>query len=229
MNLTGTRNIASQRFNEVNSYLIFLTEHEPTSGTPASSAFKISKGLFFVLLYSAFEKIINSLVESTLAEVKSKSYPNKDIANEFKFVTMSRRWLHSNQYNERKLFEKIVGIFSNLDSGNSEDFDETIFSKCLQNVWYKSLVEVNDGIGVNMTIDISTQARIDELVGLRNAISHGRESAEDIGQRFTVNELLSKRNEIQNFTFSYISVMELFLDGRNYLNSSARLLLNATP
>lgn len=71
MPLTIVRNSSRTRFNEVFQNLNFIESIEPEGESPIHV--KIQRGLYYVHLYSALEKVINETVERVLIIIESQN------------------------------------------------------------------------------------------------------------------------------------------------------------
>ena len=64
MPLSTVKNRSRERFNEVLLNLAFIESIEPSAEPPIHV--KIQRGLYYVHLYSALEKVVNETVEQAL-------------------------------------------------------------------------------------------------------------------------------------------------------------------
>jgi RiboL-PSP-HEPN len=229
MILQGARDAANLRFNESLLYLVSIGKIE-VSGQPATQELKVLKGLFFVLLYGAVEKSCSETVQLLLSKIKALRPKNEHVIMPFNVVTMARKWKSIKDSGYSNAFVQMKEFFDGIDSIEVHQFDETLFSATLQNVWAKTIDEVIGALGVTgFTLKISQRALIDELVDKRNAVAHGRESASSVGEKYECKDLNTKLNDTQALIFQIIDRLELFLNQREFIDPTNRHHYLTTP
>jgi hypothetical protein len=221
MALTTARSITTERFSDVLIYLNLINQLELPPGQQVAPDIKMMRGLFFVLLYGALEKSITETVVSLLTKIKSLKPRNDQVVMSFNVVSMQRKWKSIKDTGHKDSFVQMKEFFTDLGAAQFHDFDETMFSSLLQNVWAKTIKEVIDALGVSgFSLTTNQKAYIDELVEKRNAIAHGRESALTVGENYRCDELRKRLSETQILMFALIDRLEKYFDAHEFLQNS---------
>jgi hypothetical protein len=211
------RSNSRERFGEVFVHLAFIEGQE--SHDESSKEVKILRGLFYVHLYSALEKVINETVEQVILIVKSENIKNKHYENSFNVISLNSKMQGFKTCSSKNYFSKSAEVFESLDSNDNFDLNNTLFSENLQNVWSKTIHEIIRCFGAPpIVIEPRIKLTIDEVVDKRNAVAHGRETPIAVGERHRSNILRSKTQEIQQVVEQFISAFELFVQNKSYIN-----------
>ena len=224
MSFANVRNGARARFGENQIFLNYITSLEPRVLTdPVPLEINIMKGLFHVHLYSSLEKTINDLIENTLLHISATSVKNIHYKISFNSISQVDKLKSFKDTGYNNFFNKALEIFDEISSSNISNINETIFSTSLQNVWTKTIEEIIKSFGIKgFEITPNIRATIDELVGKRNSVAHGRESASLIGERFRSNVLRSKMEIIINFCNELIDLFENYYSNKEFLRGTAK-------
>jgi hypothetical protein len=218
----SVRDVARERFGEVFIYLQMVSLQEP-AGQIATPEVKVMRGLFFVLLYGAFEKTVNEAVQLTLTKILALNPRNCDVVHPFNVITMSKKWKAVKDSGYSKAFKQLTDFFSAIESQESYGFDETLFATFLQNIWAASIEEVLQAMGASgFIVSMAQRVVIDEVVESRNAVAHGREAASRIGERPRCADLRSRFDTLQEFTSLFIDHLEAFILTRSFIQTDAR-------
>lgn len=172
---------------------------------------KIYKGLFFIVLYGAFEYTIVNCVQKCLSEINNKHCRIKDIKATLYCLVFNNE-CNALMDARNKKWEKRYELFSKIENNSDECNIIDSLSPIQQgNIKYnhlKSLWKIFD-ISSEVITDIKLRVRFEELVENRNAIAHGREPCASVGQRYTANDLANIFDDISEYC-SY--VIETFKD-----------------
>ena len=222
MTLGPVKTVFRDHFNEVLLNLNFISSLEPKEPTiPHSLEVKVLRGLFWVHLYSAFEGTIRSLFQNSLIKIKGLNPKYCHLILSFSPIALSKPLQSFLDSGRKSLFSKSSNLFSIMESNQDADFDESLFSVFLSNVWTNSINAVLKSFGADsFVISPIQRTLIDEIVEKRNAVAHGRERAVDVGERFSCSELRGKLIQIQSFTDSLIHFMESYIDDLKFIKNS---------
>lgn len=224
MSLNTVKLRTSERFNEVLIFLNYISSLEPDNSTePVSLEVRIMKGLFYVHLYSAFEKSINDTVETVLSLISSKNVKNNHLLAPILSVVLTDKIKSLKDCGYAKVFIKSSDIFVDAASTNVTPINETIFSNHLQNVWVKTIDEIFRTLGINsLSLDIRSKTTIDEIVERRNAVAHGRDSAASVGERYRTDVLREKMEIVSSSTYEIINAIEDHYLSKRYIKPTVR-------
>jgi len=218
------RNETRDRYNEVIILLNHITSLEPNSPTELpSSEVKILRGLVFVHIYAAFEKSINEIVQKTLLGASALNVQYNHCILPFSSISANNKLKAFKTCGYKNFFPKVSELFETISSKDMATIQETIFANDLQNVWYKTIVEIRRSFGMkSLRFDPRVRTTIDEVVDKRNAIAHGRESAITVGSNFDSNEIREKLTIVQNFNDSMIDEFEDYLVKKKFIKPAVR-------
>jgi alpha-galactosidase len=210
------RSSSRERFSEVLINLAYIESIEPERESPAEV--KILRGLFYVHLYAALEKAVNETIEQVILLIKSDAVQNKHFSTPFNVISLDAKMQSFKQCGYKDYFKKSSEVFNSIDSVQCFEISNTIFSQNLQNVWYKTMLEIIASFGAN-EIQITPRVRltIDEIVEKRNAVAHGRETPLVVGERHRCSVLRIKTQEIQLIVEQFISTFEDYITNKGYL------------
>lgn len=224
MPLSTVKKRTSERFNEVLIFLNYVSSQEPS--TPSESVsleVKIMKGLFYVHLYSAFEKSINDVIETVLNLISSKNVKNNHLLAPVLSIVLTDKIKSLKDCGYSKVFIKSSDVFIDAASTNITPINETVFSNHLQNVWVKTIDEIVATLGMDsINLDVRSKTTIDEVVERRNAVAHGRDSAASVGERYRTNILREKMEVILNSTNEIIIAIEEHYVSNRYIKPTVR-------
>lgn len=225
MTFASARGIASVRLNESLVYLNYISSIEPKPGLPVGHDIKVMKGLFFVLLYGALEKSTTESVQLLLTKIKSLEPKNEHVTLPFNVISMARKWKSIKDRGYKGVISQMSDFFMALESPNFHGIDETLFSDLMQNIWANTIDEVVGAFGISgFTLAVADRVLIDELVGNRNAIAHGRESAASVGERYRCDDLRKRLSDIQILIDVFINRLEAYFDQREFVRPTAQVL-----
>lgn len=224
MPFNAVKSRTSERFNEVLIFLNYVSSQEPSNPTEVVPLeVKIMKGLFYVHLYSAFEKSINDVVETMLSLISSKSVKNNHLLAPVLSVVLTDKIKSLKDCGYSKLFTKSSDVFVDAASTNIMPINETVFSSHLQNVWVKTIEEIFVTLGMNpISLDMRSKTTIDEIVERRNSVAHGRDSAASVGERYRANVLREKMEILSSSSNEIINSIEEHYLSKRFIKPTVR-------
>lgn len=224
MSFTTVRSNTRSRFLENQIFLNYITSLEPReTNVPIPIEVNMMKGLFYVHLYSSLEKSVNELIENTLIHIGSKSVQFNHFNLPFHSISLVNKLKSFKDSGYSNFFNKAFEIFNEISSTNVCVINETLFANDLQNVWTKTIEEICNSFGIKtFSVTPRIKTTIDEIVGKRNAVAHGRESARVVGERFRTDVLRSKMDIIVEFCNYLIDLFENFYTRKDYLKPTAK-------
>ncbi|WP_375771021.1 MAE_28990/MAE_18760 family HEPN-like nuclease [Archangium gephyra] len=176
--LHSQRAEAYQRLKEVRLTLETIKSLESTDVlVPDPSNVTVLRGLYYVHLYAALEFTVNSATQAVLQQIAALNVRYSDFVPSLYSIALdgafkSVRDARSEQWKKR------LALLATQFSNDTCTVSPVVFSSDLQNIWYKTLVELFDCLGITSlpVPDIRLKQYIDEIVEKRNAVAHGRES-----------------------------------------------------
>lgn len=158
------------------------------------------KGLIFVQLYAVYEYAVREVVRTLLASIKLLAPPHDSIKSELLSLVLNGFFDSASQSSEAKRWEARITLLDLIRSPKPiGEFSDTIFpsdgshyrSGQLRTIWRVF------GIDEPIVAEMKHLGRIDELVENRNAIAHGRITAEDIGKRYSSSDITKRVDDIE--------------------------------
>ncbi|MEO7718602.1 MAG: MAE_28990/MAE_18760 family HEPN-like nuclease [Capsulimonas sp.] len=191
---------STHRLNEVRLLLIMIKSLENDKHPLVSNhAVQLSKGLFFVHLYGAYEHTINTTLDQACRHISSSSCPVREIKPRILSIILDDKFKPLLNPATKKDMWKIKGdLMERSISTEHANLSETIIPTDGKNFRYEQL----DSIWKTFCLSTEVLPRmllrntIEEIVNNRNAIAHGNESPILIGSRNTTSDLENKLNHM---------------------------------
>jgi hypothetical protein len=194
------------------TYFTAVSPAPSGSGTPASSpAETAAKGLMFVQLYAIYEYAVSNAVRASWMEITSHQMAIRDIRLEMLSAILDDHLKSAAMCGEKRVWETRMTLFRRVDDQNPAEVADDVFPfdgshfrvKQLQTIWNLF------GIPGNPLPRPPLIGLIDnELVEHRNAIAHGRATAESIGRRYSRGDILRKINETQEACLHIVGAIQ---------------------
>lgn len=209
------------RFAEANSLLLFLRENGPAPLQPASDNIKSLKGLWIVSIYSAVERAVNATIEAALEVISSHNNKSIDCIASLHSIFHFSEVKSVNECGKGKIFDKSVSLFQATHSEAVIKITDNPLAESLQNVDAKTMSWALNLFGIyEFTVAPTSIGRVNTLRERRNAVAHGRESASEVGERYSFDELTNIYNAADEVvTAFYLNLKEHCINQR-YLKTA---------
>lgn len=170
----------------------------------------VSKGMVFVQLYAAHEYSTKAMVRAGLAALKSAGTQLQSVRWELLALVLNRETCSAMDAGKEKAWSKRIEMFCRANSqAIVDDKDETFPSDGSQFRLSQSyLIWELFGVPGPVLPDVRLTQLIGEVVEHRNAISHGRSTAEDIGRRYSRSDIINKIDGMLSVCLYQISTLE---------------------
>lgn len=210
------------RFSEANSLLIFLRGNSPGPLQPADNNSKSLRGLWIVSLYAAVERSVNVAIESALAVISSHNNKSIDCIAPIHSIFHFNQIKSVHECGRNKVFDKSITLFEASLSDSFLSITDNPLAESLQNVDANTMRWALKLFGAPQFIaNPASIGRINALRERRNAVAHGRESASDVGERYTLDELTNIYNAADEIVTAFFMSLQEYCDHQRYLKSSA--------
>jgi hypothetical protein len=209
---------SSKRLVEVRELLDFIKTMSPAPPIPETPTILIAKGLFFVLLYGAYEFTVKSIVNKSIEVINSECVPLNDCKPLLFSIALNSE-LDAIASMTGKKWEKRKSLFDNFIKNPTIFINAELFPTNGRNLTDKQLLTIWNSFAIEDPILPRNEliGRIKELILNRNAIAHGTSSAIEIGSLNTISELYKKYSDISEVCSYVIQVFEDYLKRRKYL------------
>ena len=224
MNFRQLRSDTDQRYNEVVILLNYIAANESDNPLePDLNEVKITRGLAYVHLYAAFERSINDLVTQIIISIGSFNVVHFHYVPQFNTIAANKHLKSFKDSSYKKFVSKSTELIEKLNCREVPSLDETVLARYLQNIWYETLVDIREVFGIKPMIeDPRIRTTVDEIVGNRNAIAHGRQSPIAIGQSQKSTVIREKLNLLQQVNHDTIDDFEDYFSGKKFIKPSSR-------
>lgn len=150
------------------------------------------KGLVFVQLYGVYEFAVRASVQAALSAIKEGRLSPSQLPHEILCLVLDPLWVAAAKAGRSRMWEKRQDLIAKVVSGDSlSDLQDTLFPSDGSHYRVKQLHTIWKIFAIPGPVvpDPRFQGRIHELVENRNAIAHGRITAEEVGRRYTRRDL----------------------------------------
>ena len=179
-----------ERFTEASSLLFFLRENGPQPLQTTNNHIKSLKGLWLVSIYSAVERSVNTIIEAALEVISSHENRSIDCIPSLHSIFYFNGIRSINECGKNKIFDKSNSLFKDVFSESVMKVTDNPLAESLQNVDANTISWVLGLFGApNFSVSSASIGRVNALRERRNAVAHGRESASEVGERYTIEEL----------------------------------------
>ena len=169
------------------------------------------RGLLFVQLYGVYEYSVKSGVQAILSFIRRDALAPIDIHHQALTLALNARFDSMSSVGPWKTWEKRLELVADLESRLPiQSLVDTAFpadgshfrARQLQTIW--SIF----GITGSMLPESRFIGRIDELVENRNAIAHGRRTADEIGSGYSIDDMGKRVEDIEKISIHLLTEME---------------------
>lgn len=188
----------------------FLDMAEAMRATSSREA-AACRGLLFVQLYGVYENSITTSVQAVLSLIRRDALAPINIRHNVLTLALKGSFDSLSNVGQLKTWKKRLSLVADLESQDplhalvdtAFPFDGSHFrANQLQTIW--------DIFGLTCPIlpEEKHIGRIAELVENRNAIAHGRRTADEVGSGFSYEDMKQRINDIEKISLYLLNQME---------------------
>lgn len=201
-----TREVSSRRF-VTERFVSALGDRDPARRMENATC----KGLAFVQLYGIYEYSITTSVQAALSSIKNKGLCVENVSIELLSLVLDPLWISASQVGRNKLWDKRIELLKQIDPKTPlNNIQDSLFpsdgshfrASQLYTIW--KLFALPDPI----VPELRLLGRISELVENRNAIAHGRRTAEDVGKRYSKKDIEDRIIDVFNISIHIIETLK---------------------
>ena len=209
------------RFSEANSLLAFLRANGPAPLQPTSENIKSLKGLWLVSIYSAVERSVNSVMEAALEVISNHNNKSIDCIPSLHSIFHFSGIKSIRECARNKIFDKSTFLFEATHSDTVMKVIDNPLAESLQNVDATTISWILGLFGApNISVSASSIGRVNALRERRNAVAHGRESASEVGERYTIQELENIYNASDEIITAFFLNLSDYCTNQYYLKNT---------
>ncbi|MGE6126094.1 MAE_28990/MAE_18760 family HEPN-like nuclease [Aeromonas media] len=208
MPLSRVKRNKIHRFKPVSTNLFHISQ-----GDVADDINKIQRGLYYVHLYSALEKTTNEIIERVLLIISGFKVKYEHYIAEFNTISLSAQMMSYKSATKDNAWLKSHDLFTTMCSLEEAKINESFFSASLQNIWFETVDNLLKCFGISTIEDVdgSLKIALNEVVDNRNAVAHGRISADIIGERHRSDVLRERTETVSNILDDLITKYEKYI------------------
>jgi hypothetical protein len=146
-----------------------------------------AKGLIFVQMYAIYEHSVKNIVRLALAEMRGRAMPLNTIRLELMGLVLTPELQSVRDCGAETAWRSRVDLFKRIGAPDAIDVADDVFPSDGSHYRRRQLDTIWELFGLAVPVVHTPRALglITELVEHRNAIAHGRATAEDVGRRFS--------------------------------------------
>ena len=169
------------------------------------------RGLLFIQLYGAYEYAVTTSVQAALDMIQQQSLSYNQLQRGLLALVLDPKWRSAGQVGPRGLWDSRLALIEAMhDTTPIVDLDDKLFPADGSHYRAQQLKTIERVFGITSPILPESRliGRIHELVEKRNAIAHGRNTAREVGGRFTNSEMEARIADTDAIAQHVIDAME---------------------
>jgi HEPN superfamily protein len=182
--------------------------------TVPQTLLKTLKGLTFVQLYAVYEQTVVGAVQAAIRALNMTRIPLRELRHELLGIALDANCRSLADCGPNRTWDVRVALMGKTRSEDPVEAPEEMFPADgthyrfgqLQTLWTLF------GIPSLPVPEMRLIGRIEELVELRNGISHGRLRAEEVGSTVSVTDLRSRHGDIREICRHLIATLEMHVN-----------------
>jgi hypothetical protein len=170
----------------------------------------VVKGLTFVQLYAVYEYAVVNAVQRGLVTMSGHGLSFNALRKGLQVLALEGELKSVVDSARRRSWENRCNLFERAFSVDAATFQDSIFpddGTHFRHAQLRTLWSVFEIAGPEVP-DPRFIGRINELVEHRNAIAHGRETAENIGRRFSDGDIAQRVDDTQELCLHIVNSFE---------------------
>jgi len=216
--LVAVRSESSYRLTEARNCLSYIRSIEIPPPEREPDVVYTLRGLYYVQLYAAWEYSIENAVQATLRAINSHGIEKRHYVHSTLSWVLHPEFSSLSMVGPEKRWRKRKELLDSMNSNDSAQIGDSIFSSEMQNVWPETIRDVIMYLGISTPAipEENFGGYIHEVVDKRNAVAHGRLSPKQVG--ITRSSELEKRLEAIEHTVAHIFfILEEHVNNRSFL------------
>lgn len=180
---------------------------KPTNQREAAAC----RGLLFVLLYGIYEFSVRSTVQGVLSSIRLDGIPPSRIHHRALTLALHPGFISIADSSTKKVWKKRIELVSDIESSLPiASLIDTTFPSDGSHYRVQQINTIWEIFGLTVPVLPENRliGRIDELVENRNAIAHGRRTADDVGSGFSSDDMRKRIDDIEVISIYLLTEME---------------------
>ncbi len=183
----------------------------------------LCKGFMFVHLYAIYEYSVNAIVQGALSFIRESELRPLDLHSQALTLVLNSKFDSAAAVGRNKVWEHRLELVRSLSAVEPlVALDNSLFpadgshyrSRQLETIWKVF------GLSGPVVPDNRLLERINELVENRNAIAHGRRTADDVGRRYSLKDLEKRIDDVAQIVSHLILSMQTHCENQGLLRQT---------
>jgi len=169
-----------------------------------------AKGLVFVQMYAAYEYTVVSVVQAAVDAITKHGHRNKKMAPSLLALFLDRELRSFRTCGEKSQWEARLTLLKKVFSKDIANVPNDTLPKDGSHFRSSQLQLIFDVLGIKRLPAHSRRhlQRINDVVENRNEIAHGRDTAENVGRRYTEADVLLSIKQIKSVCLLLIQTVQ---------------------
>lgn len=192
-----------ERFDSLDLYLV------ATSKLKGESA-SVAKGLAFVQMYAIYEYTVCTVVQTAIDSIKDQKIPLVALKPSLMALFLDAELKSLKDSGRKREWECRIELFQRAYSNDCPSLDNSILPTDSSHFRPSHLQIIFQVFGIKH-LPVRRKAhltRISEVVNNRNAVAHGRETASEVGGRYTQKDLRHRAAQMKSVCRYLVSVFD---------------------
>ena len=169
------------------------------------------KGLIFVQLYATHEYAVRSAVQATLVALSAAGVEIKTIRRNLLALVLESQWESAADSGRDRVWDSRMKLIATIDSSDpTPKLSDGLFPYDGSHYRIQQLHTIWKIFSVTGPVvsEPRLKGRIEELVENRNAISHGRRTPEEVGRRYSWQDIAHRVDDTNAIASHVVSRLE---------------------
>lgn len=156
------------------------------------SVAKACKGLAFVQIYAMYEYTVRMTVQATIQAIRNEGLAVNRLRSELFALVLNPEWDSAGDAGNGRKWEQRIALIRAMNSTDPLSATrDSLFPADGSHYRIRQLYTIWSILGVTDSVVPEPRyiGRIDEMVENRNAIAHGRETPENVGGRYSIQDI----------------------------------------
>lgn len=169
-----------------------------------------AKGLAFVQIYAAYENVVFTGMQVVIDMISSHGHKTRELEPVLLAIFLDPQLRALRDCGEDGIWERRIKLFEAASSKSAATVNNQTMPHDGSHYRYSQLRLIFRVLGINrMPVRrLRHRTRVDEVCNNRNAIAHGRETAEAVGSRFSRGDILERIRQMRSVCRLLISVLD---------------------
>jgi|ERR1700723_778116 len=170
-----------------------------------------AKGLAFVQMYAIYEYTVCTAVQTAIDALVSHRLSRKKLVPSLMTLFLDPQLQSLRDSPLKDVWTRRLQLFEQVFSSGVATVPNTVLPTDGSHFRHTQLQLIFDVLGIHRT-PAQRQShlhRVDEVVNHRNAVAHGRETAEAIGGRYSREDVLKINKQMKSVCLLFISAIEV--------------------